>query len=122
MQEAEAQYDSLAATYRQTVLTAFQQVEDNLSALRILQLETVELDRAIAAARRNLAVSSAQYKAGTNTYLQVIIAQTALLQDQVNAIVLLTRRMTASVLLIQALGGGWDAIQLPSPAEVRSSK
>jgi NodT family efflux transporter outer membrane factor (OMF) lipoprotein len=122
MQEAEAQYDSLAATYRQTVLTAFQQVEDNLSALRILQLETAELDRAIAAARRNLAVSSAQYKAGTNTYLQVIIAQAALLQDQVNAIVLLTRRMTASVLLIQALGGGWDAIRLPSPAEVRSSK
>ena len=120
VQSAQAEYDSLAATYRQTVLTAFQQVEDNLAALRILESETAELDRAISAAQRNLNVSSAQYKAGTNTYLQVIIAQTALLQDQVSAIALLTRRMTAAVSLIQALGGGWDTTRLPSLSEVRS--
>jgi NodT family efflux transporter outer membrane factor (OMF) lipoprotein len=122
VESAQAEYDSLVATYRQTVLTAFQQVEDNLAALRVLESETGQLNRAIAAAQRNLNVSSAQYKAGTTTYLQVITAQTAVLQDQVSAIDLLTRRMTASVSLIQALGGGWDTTQLPSTHEVRSSK
>jgi NodT family efflux transporter outer membrane factor (OMF) lipoprotein len=122
VESAQAEYDSLAATYRQTVLTAFQQVEDNLAALRVLERETGELNRAIEAAQRNLNVTSAQYKAGTTVYLQVIIAQTAVLQDQVSAIELLTRRMTASVSLIQALGGGWDTTKMPTIGEVRSSK
>jgi NodT family efflux transporter outer membrane factor (OMF) lipoprotein len=122
LQSAEAQYDSTAANYRQTVLTAFQQVEDNLAALRILQVEAAQQEQAIRAAERSLTVSTDQYKAGTVTYLQVLTAQTIALQDQRTAITLLSRRMTASVQLIQALGGGWDTSKLPSASDVRSAK
>ena len=122
VQSAEAQYDATAANYRQTVLTAFQQVEDNLAALRILETETAQQDRATAAAERAFSVSSAQYQAGTATYLQVLIAQTVVFQDQRASINLLTRRLAASVSLIQALGGGWDASKLPSASTVRSSR
>jgi outer membrane protein TolC len=122
LQIAEAQYDATAANYRQTVLTAFQQVEDNLAELRILEQEGAELARAVSAAERSLAVSSAQYSAGTAPYLQVLIAQTVVLGDQRAIINLLTRRLSASVNLIQALGGGWDASKLPSASEVRSAK
>ena len=121
VQSAQAQYDAIAANYRQTVLTAFQQVEDNLAALRILQEESAQLDRATTAAERSLKVSTAQYTAGTATYLQVIDAQATVLQDRRSAIDVLTRRMTASVLLIEALGGGWDNSKLPSATDVRSS-
>jgi NodT family efflux transporter outer membrane factor (OMF) lipoprotein len=122
LQIAEAQYDATAANYRQTVLTAFQQVEDNLAELRILEQEGAELARAVSAAERSLAVSSAQYSAGTAPYLQVLIAQTVVLGDQRAIINLLTRRLSASVNLIQALGGGWDTSKLPSASEVRSAK
>jgi NodT family efflux transporter outer membrane factor (OMF) lipoprotein len=122
LQSAEAQYDATAANYRQTVLTAFQQVEDNLAELRILEEEDVQLARATAAAGRSLKVSSAQYESGTAPYLQVLIAETVVLGDQRSTINLLTRRLAASVSLIQALGGGWDTSKLPSPAEVRSNK
>jgi len=116
--EAQATYDATAANYRQTVLTAFQQVEDNLSALRVLAQEATEWDQAVKSAERSVTVSTAQYKAGTVDYLSVITTQTIALGDQRSAIDVLTRRMAASVMLIQALGGGWNASTLPSAREV----
>jgi NodT family efflux transporter outer membrane factor (OMF) lipoprotein len=112
VEEAQAAYDATAANYRQTVLTAFQQVEDNLAALRVLDDESGVLDLAVKSAERALAVATAQYKAGTTSYLQVITTQTAALQDQRSAVDVRTRRMTASVLLVVALGGGWDSSKL----------
>ncbi len=114
----EAAFDATVATYRQTVLTAFQQVEDNLSALRILEQEAKAVDNAAHAAEESLTISTAQYKAGTATYLQVITAQTFALQNEKSAVDVLTRRMNSSVLLIEALGGGWDASLLPSRHDV----
>jgi NodT family efflux transporter outer membrane factor (OMF) lipoprotein len=116
--QAQAAYDATAANYRQTVLGAFQQVEDNLSALRTLEQEAAITDQAVKSALRSLDVSTAQYKFGTATYLQVITAQTIALADQRTAVDLKTRRMAASVLLIEALGGGWDRTKLPTPQEV----
>ena len=113
-----AAYDATVANYRQTVLTAFQQVEDNLAALRILEQEAAAEDAAVADAEESLAISTDQYKAGITTYLQVITAQTIALQDQRASVDILTRRMTASVLLIEALGGGWDASQLPTKTDI----
>jgi outer membrane protein TolC len=97
------------------VLTAFQQVEDELSGLRILEREAQAQEEAVRAAQQSLDIVNAQYIAGTTDYLQVVTAQTAALQAQRTAIDTLTRRLTASVLLIEALGGGWDTSQLPSP-------
>jgi len=113
-----AAYDATVASYRQTVLTAFQQVEDNLAALRILEQEAAATDSAVTDAEESLAISTDQYKAGIATYLQVIAAQTFALQNEKSAVDILTRRMTASVLLIEALGGGWDASQLPTRTEI----
>jgi NodT family efflux transporter outer membrane factor (OMF) lipoprotein len=115
--EAQATYDATAANYRQTVLTAFQQVEDNLSALRVLEQEAVVTDQAVKSAIRSVNLSLAQYKAGTTDSLQVIIVQAMALADEKSAVDLKTRRMTASVLLIQALGGGWDG-ELPTTRDV----
>jgi NodT family efflux transporter outer membrane factor (OMF) lipoprotein len=114
----QAAYDATAANYRQTVLTAFQQVEDNLSALRILENESAVTDQAVKAAARSLALSRAQYIGGITDYLQVITTQTIYLTDERTAVDLLTRRMTAAVTLIQALGGGWNVSTLPSEQEV----
>lgn len=116
--QIEASYDATVSNYRQTVLTAFQQVEDNLSALRVLAEEAQVQERAVRASRQSLTISTDQYKGGIVSYLQVITAQTAALQDERSAIDILTRRMTASVLLIEALGGGWNASDLPKPAEI----
>jgi NodT family efflux transporter outer membrane factor (OMF) lipoprotein len=116
--EEQAAYDSTVATYRQTTLTAFQQVEDQLAALRILEQETSKVADTVSAAARALTVSTAQYKAGTTDYLVVITSQTSLLNAQRTAVDLLTRRLAASVSLVQALGGGWDATQLPTQAVV----
>lgn len=110
---AKADFDVAMANYRQTVLTAFQQVEDNLSALRILEQETGATLETVQAAQTALDITVAQYKAGTATYLQVETQQTALFAEQEALVNLLTRRMVSSVLLIEALGGGWDASQLP---------
>jgi len=115
----QAAYDATAANYRQTVLTALQQVEDSLAQLRILSEEAQITDRAVKAAQQSLDISTIQYRGGLANYLQVIIAQTSALQNQRTAVDLLTRRMVASVSLIQALGGGWDASQLPSTQDVR---
>jgi NodT family efflux transporter outer membrane factor (OMF) lipoprotein len=119
---AEAAYDVTAANYRQTVLTAFQQVEDNLAALRILETEAAIVDQAVKSAQRSLLVSTEQYKGGTVNYLQVITTQTTAVNNERTAVELLTRRMTATVQLIQALGGGWDTSKLPTRADVSGQK
>src|ERR1017187_1526004 len=110
----QAAYDQTVANYRQTVLTAFQQVEDNLAALRILSTQTQQQDAAVNAARRYLAIATDRYKLGLDPYLDVITAQTTLLSNQQTAVSLRMQQLTDSVQLIEALGGGWDATQLPS--------
>ena len=113
-ESARANYDATVATYRQTSLTAFQEVEDNLAALRILQNEAQQQDQAVASAKDSLHLFTNRYKGGVDTYLQVITAQTIELANERNAIDILRRQMDASVLLVKALGGGWDASQLPT--------
>ncbi|HMD71963.1 MAG TPA: efflux transporter outer membrane subunit [Bryobacteraceae bacterium] len=116
--QSQAAFDATIAAYRQTVLAAFQQVEDNLAALRVLAEESVTAEQSVASAERALTVSTAQYKSGTTSYLTVIQAQATALAAERTAIELLTRRLTASVLLVQALGGGWDSSQLPTQKDV----
>ncbi len=112
-EEALAGYDRTTADYRQTVLTAYQQVEDNLVALRVLANEQVQQQQATAAARESERIYDNRYVGGVDTYLQVITAQTSALTNERNDIDILRRRMDASVLLIKVLGGGWDRSQLP---------
>ena len=112
--EQRAAYDATVAAYRETVLTAMQQVEDNLAALRILAGEADKVQQTVQAANRALDISAAQYRAGTAGYLTVITSQATLLSADVTAVTLLTRRLTASVLLIEGLGGGWNVSQLPT--------
>jgi NodT family efflux transporter outer membrane factor (OMF) lipoprotein len=114
VQEAQANYDATVANYRQVVLTAFQQVEDDLSGLRILKEEAAAEDQAVKSAQQSLDISTNQYKAGTVDYLTVITAQATALNDEITAVNIRTRRMTTSVLLIAALGGGWDTSKLAS--------
>jgi NodT family efflux transporter outer membrane factor (OMF) lipoprotein len=111
--EQQAAYDATVAAYRETVLTAMQQVEDNLAALRILAAEADKVQETIQAANRAVEISTAQYRSGTVDYLSVITAQATLLSADVTAITLLNRRLSASVLLIEGLGGGWNASQFP---------
>ena len=111
-----ADYDATVATYRQSTLTAFQQVEDNLAALRILEQEAQQQQHAVASAQESLQLFTNRYKGGVDTYLQVITAQTIALTNQRNDVDILRRRMDASVLLIKALGGGWDVSNLPKLA------
>jgi NodT family efflux transporter outer membrane factor (OMF) lipoprotein len=113
-ESARANYDATVATYRQTTLTAFQEVEDNVSALRILENEARQQDEAVAAAKDSLQLFTNRYKGGVDTYLQVITAETTELANERNAIDIQRRRMDASVLLVKALGGGWDASKLPT--------
>jgi NodT family efflux transporter outer membrane factor (OMF) lipoprotein len=110
-----AQYDATVANYRQTVLTAFQQVEDNLAALRVLENEAQQQQEATASAEQSLDLFQTRYEGGVDTYLQVVTWQTAALNNQRNDIDILQRRLDASVLLIKALGGGWDISRLPNP-------
>ncbi|MGD0127459.1 MAG: efflux transporter outer membrane subunit [Terriglobia bacterium] len=112
--QARAGYEANVATYRQSVLTAFQEVEDNLAALRILQQEDAKQHQAVQSAERSTALSINRYKGGLVTYFEVITAQSIALNDEITAVNILTRRMNSSVLLIKALGGGWDASSLPS--------
>lgn len=105
-------YEAQAAEYRQSVLNAFQEVEDSLAALRILGEEAVVEAAAVEAARKSLAVSAKRYKGGVATYLEVLTAQTAQLANERADADITTRRCIASVQLIKALGGGWDASQL----------
>lgn len=115
----EANYDATVANYRQTVLSALQQVEDNLARLRILAEEAEITGRAVKSAQQSLDISTIQYRGGLANYLQVITAQTALLQNQRTAVNILSQRMVASVSLIQALGGGWSRSQLPNKDSLR---
>jgi outer membrane protein TolC len=110
---ARAGYDAAVATYRQTTLTAFQQVEDNLSALRILQDEARQQREAVDAADNALRIFTNRYVGGEDTYLNVITAQTAALANQRNDVDILRRRMEASLLLVKALGGDWNVSDLP---------
>jgi len=110
---ARAQYDGTVATYRQTVLTAFQQVEDNLNALHNLEIEADQQHDATASAQQSLDLFNIRYQGGVDNYLQVITWQTALLQNERNDIDITRRRYEASVLLVKALGGGWNTSQLP---------
>ena len=115
--QARAAYDSQVASYRQSVLAGFQQVEDNLAAVRILENEAKVQDEAVAAAERSLDLSLTRYKGGVTSYLEVITAQSAALSDQVTAVNILGRRMANTVLLVQALGGGWEKSSLPERPE-----
>ena len=113
LESAEAGYDATVANYRQTALTAFQEVEDNLSTLRILEQESAKQEEATAAAENSLQLSLNRYKGGLVTYLEVITAQSTALSNERTEVDLLRRRMDASVQLIKALGGGWDTSKLP---------
>jgi NodT family efflux transporter outer membrane factor (OMF) lipoprotein len=113
-----AQYDQTLANYRESVLTGFQQVEDNLATLRLLSIEIQQEDAAVKSAERNLKVSTDRYKLGIDPYLNVLTAQTSLLSNEQIAVNLRIQQMTSSVQLIEALGGGWDASQLPTQKDV----
>jgi len=115
--QARSAYDFQVAAYRENVLTGFQQVEDSLAAARILENEANVQDEAVVAAQRSLDLSVTRYKGGVTTYLEVITAQSAALADQVTAVNILGRRMASTVLLIQALGGGWEKSSLPEKPE-----
>jgi outer membrane protein TolC len=109
------------AAYRQTTLDAFQEVEDNLAALRVLAEEAAQQAAAVAAAQRSLAAAMNRYRAGITTYLEVVTAQSAVLANERAAVEVLTRRMTASVNLIKALGGGWSRDPSGDASSGRSS-
>jgi NodT family efflux transporter outer membrane factor (OMF) lipoprotein len=112
-ESATANYDGTVAAYRQSALSAFQEVEDNLAALRILEREAQEQQETTASAQESLQLFTNRYQGGVDNYLQVITAQTVLLANQRNDIDIKRRRMDASVLLVKAIGGGWNTAQLP---------
>jgi NodT family efflux transporter outer membrane factor (OMF) lipoprotein len=112
-QQARDNHAATVASYREDVLEAFQQVEDNLAALRLLDQELATQQIAVASARRSVDLSTARYKRGITTYLEVLTAQSIALSDERTAADLMARRMTSSVQLVKALGGGWDRTQLP---------
>jgi NodT family efflux transporter outer membrane factor (OMF) lipoprotein len=115
--QARAGYDANVANYRQTTLTAFQQVEDNLSALRILNQESKQQHAAVVSSGNSLRTFTNRYVGGEDTYLNVITAQTTALQNQRNDVDIQRRRMEADILLVKALGGGWDVAELPKLEE-----
>jgi NodT family efflux transporter outer membrane factor (OMF) lipoprotein len=115
--QAIAAYNETVANYRQTVLDGFQEVEDNLAAMQILEREANTQQVAVTAAQKSLELSLIRYRGGVTSYLEVTTAQSAALGDEVTAVNILGRRMTSAVLLIQALGGGWDRSALPTRPE-----
>jgi NodT family efflux transporter outer membrane factor (OMF) lipoprotein len=112
-------YNADVASYRQTVLGAFQQVEDYLAAERILSKQLQQQQAAADSARRFVDLETARYQTGIDPYIDLVTAQETLLSDQETLTTLHTQSMTASVELIEALGGGWDRTQLPTPAQVK---
>jgi NodT family efflux transporter outer membrane factor (OMF) lipoprotein len=122
LEESTANYDAVVADYRQNVLTAFRQVEDNLASLRVLEEEAARQQRAVDSARKSEELSLNRYKGGLVTYLEVVTVQGIKLQNERLAVDIERRRMEASVLLIRALGGGWDASSLPQTSSFRSTK
>jgi len=117
-----AAYDQSVATYRGAVLIAFQQVEDNLSSLRILSQEIGQQDQAVASSQHYVAIATDRYKLGLDPYLDVITAQTSLLSNQQTDVSLRLQQLTATVQLIEALGGGWDSSQLPDSGDISVGK
>jgi outer membrane protein TolC len=117
-EQSQAIYQGTVANYRQTVLTAFQEVEDNLSTLRILSQELQQQNDAVTSSQRYLNLADIRYQSGMDIYLNVINAQTALLNNQRTALNLQMEQLTASVQLIKALGGGWD-VSLGTNATIR---
>ena len=113
-----AVYNADVASYRQTVLTAFQQVEDALASVRILSQQLIQQEQAVKSAEEFVKLETARYETGIDPYVDVVTAQTTLLTDQQTVATLHVQEMTASVQLIEALGGGWDRTQLPTPAQV----
>jgi NodT family efflux transporter outer membrane factor (OMF) lipoprotein len=113
-EQARAAYDATVASYRQTVLSGFQEVEDNLAALRILEQAAAIQEQAVKAAQDSVVVTTNQYKSGIVSYLNVIVTQTTALSNQEVAMNILGQRMTAAVLLVKALGGGWSVSDLPN--------
>jgi len=122
VQQYRAAHDATVAIYRQTVLTAFQEVEDNLAALRVLSREWEQADQAVRSAQRTLNLSLHRFELGIDSYLNVITAQTTLLNNQQTAVNLRTEQMTYSVQLIMTLGGGWDSSQLSTQGQPTSKK
>ncbi|HEV2334077.1 MAG TPA: efflux transporter outer membrane subunit [Stellaceae bacterium] len=120
VEAARAQFDATVADYRQTVLTGFQQVEDELAALRILSRQAAAEDSAVAAAREAERIIFNQYKAGTVAYTAVVVAQTAALANAEAALSVRQSRLIASVALIQALGGSWTVAQVPNREQIES--
>src|ERR1700722_4458572 len=114
-EEARAGYEVNVANYRQTVLQAFQEVEDNLSGLRILNSESGPQQRAVDSAQRSLLISTTRYKGGVTTFLEVITAQTPQLSNERTPADIAAREFAASLQLVKALGGGWDTTKLPTP-------
>ena len=117
--QAIAAYDATVAQYRQTVLASFKDVEDSLAALRILEEEAKVQDAAVRAARESVQLTTNQYKAGTVSFLNVVIVQAAQLNNERTAVGILGQRLGATVALVRALGGGWEAKTLPSAQELR---
>jgi NodT family efflux transporter outer membrane factor (OMF) lipoprotein len=111
-------YNSDVAGYRQTVLTAFQQVEDSMASVRILSQQMIKQEQAEKSSEEVLKLETARYETGVDPYLDVVTAQTTLLSNQQTLANLHVQQMSASVQLIEALGGGWDRSQLPTPAQV----
>jgi outer membrane protein TolC len=116
-----ATYNADVATYRQTVLTAFQQAEDYIATLRVTSQEVQQEDMAVKSAQRYVDIATARYETGLDPYLNVVSAQTTLLQDQQTQVTLRIQEMTAAVELVQALGGGWDSSQLPAANTVTTN-
>jgi NodT family efflux transporter outer membrane factor (OMF) lipoprotein len=121
-EQAKAQYDAAVANYRQTVLTSFQAVEDQLAALRILSQEIVEQQTAINSSQRYLDLALIRYKTGVDSYLNVITAENSLLSNRESQVSSELRRMSASVSLVMALGGGWDPASLPKMKDLASRR
>jgi len=119
--QARAAYDERVDTYRQTVLSAFQEVEDQLAALRILEQESEVQARAVKAARDSVRLTTSQYEGGIVSYLNVVVVNAAALADEQTAVNIQGRRLAASVLLVQGLGGGWSAGELPTSSDLAAS-
>jgi NodT family efflux transporter outer membrane factor (OMF) lipoprotein len=117
-----ANYNANVAAYKQTVLTAFQQVEDYIATLRVTSQQITRQDAAVKTAQQYLEIATARFETGLDPYLDVITAQNALLSDQQAVVTLRVSEMTAAVQLIQALGGGWDGTQMPAPSQVTSKE
>ena len=113
-EQAKSAYNEAVDNYRQAILSAFQDVEDNLAALCVLQEEAQTQHDAVIAAQHSLSLSETRYRGGVTNYLEVTTAQTAALANEVTAVNLLSRRLSASVLLVKAIGGGWNVSKIPS--------